>query len=149
MGDSARGFAVRVDVSADADRVWRAWVDELRLPRWCGAGSRLAARAGGMATLQFDPKTIVRAHIDVFEVRRRLRLIHLPGSALDAADSALVDDVLIEPRESLTVVRLLCSGIPAGAGYDAPGRAHQGAWRGALSRLKVYLDKRLDEESGR
>ncbi len=150
MNAASRGFAVRVDMTADARRVWRALTEPAALLRWCGPGSKLAERAGGAANLCLDRQTVIRTHVDIYEPQRRLRLIHLPGSVVDAAaGAALVDDLLIEQRPPVTVVRLLCSGLPAGSAYDTVARAHQLGWRAALARMKVYLEKRMDEEGTR
>jgi uncharacterized protein YndB with AHSA1/START domain len=147
MNNSTRGFAVRVDVAgADAARVWRAVTEGPCLERWCGAGSKLVGRAGGEVKLLFDRQARMQARVDICEPARRLRLIHMPGSVVASPDSALIDDLLIESRPPLAVVRVLCSGLPAGSAYDAASRAHQLAWRQALARLKVFLEKRMDEE---
>ena len=55
------------------------------------------------------------AHIDVFLPGRRLRLIHLPSPALPAGDSAIVDDLMLEPRAA--------SDAAARARLRLPGRA--------------------------
>ena len=146
MTERPRGYALRVDVSAEPERVWRALTEAPHLVRWCSAGAQISARVGGSFRASVDRETEMHAHIDLFESPRRLRLIHLGGSVLPAAEHVLVDDLILEPRGELTVVRNLGSGFPADNRYDAAIRRHQTGWRQSLARLKVYLEKRLDEE---
>jgi uncharacterized protein YndB with AHSA1/START domain len=148
MTVAARGYALRVDVQASADRVWAALTHEAKLARWCAAGARIAARQGGTLRLSVDRETEFEAHIDVWDPPRRLRLIHLPGSVVRSAPSAMVDDLIVEPRDAATVVRLLGSGFPVGSGYDGATRRHEAGWRQSLARLKVYLEKNMDTAEG-
>ena len=144
MSGKTRGYALRVDVGAGAERVWAALTDVARLARWCGPGAKFAARQGGLVRLSVDPATTFEACVDVFDAPRRLRMIHMPGSVLPTSPTAMVDDLIVEPRGAITVVRLLGSGFPAGPEYDGATRAHETGWRRALARLKVYLEKKMD-----
>jgi hypothetical protein len=89
----------------------------------------------------------LEAHIDVFEPGRRMRLIYLPAPGLPAAESALVDDFILEPAAEGTIVRLLGSGMPATAEWEAPYRRLRFGWQQALARLKVYVEKQLDRKT--
>lgn len=144
MVEKTRGYAIRVDVNATPDRVWAAVTEVAKIAKWCAPGAKFVAKAGGSVRLSVDRETQMQASVDVYDPPRRLRLIHLPGSVVHSAESAMVEDLLIEPRGALTVVRLLGSGFPVGSGYDAATRRHEAGWRQALARLKVYLDKNMD-----
>lgn len=82
------------------------------------------------------------AHIDVFDVNRRLRLIYLAGRDSPPSDSAVVDDFLLDARKSpgLTSLRLLGSGIPESADWDAAYVKMRLGWERLLSRIKVTLE---------
>ncbi len=147
MAERARGYAQRIDVKVPPERVWRALTDASRLTRWCSPNSRVSARAGGSFTASLDREREMEAHIDVFEPERRLRLIHLPSMAVPQGDSVTIDDIMIEWRNPMTVVRVLGSGFPDGPQHEQALRRHVLGWRQSLARLKVYLEKNLDEQN--
>ncbi len=97
MKDKTRGYAHRIDLTADVQTVWRALTDPALLAAWCSPKAEIRARAGGLFRACVDRVTELEAHIDVCEPGRRLRLIYLPSAALPAADSALIDDFILEP----------------------------------------------------
>ncbi|MCU0760949.1 MAG: SRPBCC domain-containing protein [Steroidobacteraceae bacterium] len=144
MPERTLGYALRIDVEAGPERVWSALTTDAKLARWLSSNARIAAREGGSFRGSVDRETEVLAHIDVFAPARRLRLIHLPSPALPAADSAVVDDLLLEPRGAHTVLRVLGSGFPSAPPYVDAFRRHQAGWRLSLARLKVYLEKNMD-----
>lgn len=144
MAGKTRGYALRIDVGADAQRVWSALTDNARLARWLSSNAKVSAREGGSFRASIDRETEMLAHIDVFLPLRRLRLIHLPSPAIPACDSAVVDDLMLETLGATTLVRVLGSGFPAEPAYEAPLRRHQAGWRLSLARLKVYLEKNMD-----
>lgn len=144
MAERTRGYALRIEVDADAERVWAALTDTARLARWLSSNARMAAREGGSFRGSLDRQAELLAHIDVFMPLRRLRLIHLASPALPAGDSAIVDDLMLEPRGAHTLVRVLGSGFPADPAYEPALRRHHTGWRLSLARLKVYLEKNMD-----
>lgn len=143
MSERSRGYAHRVDIDADAVQIWRAMTQAEHLIRWCAPGAQISARQGGLFRANVDRVTELEAHIDVFEPARRLRLIHLPSQAWPPAASAIVDDFILEPAEAGTVVRLLGSGIPGTAEWQAAyGRLRLG-WQQAMARLKVFVESQM------
>ncbi|HVO45597.1 MAG TPA: SRPBCC domain-containing protein [Steroidobacteraceae bacterium] len=147
MVDRTRGYAHRVDVAADAGQVWQALTEGRHLVRWCSPGAQIAARPGGLFRASVDRVTEMEAHIDVFEPRQRLRLIYLPGPNLPPADSVIIDDFILEPRDSVTILRLLGSGVPGGSEWDTQYRRLRLGWQQAMTRLKVFVEKQLGRES--
>ena len=83
------------------------------------------------------------AHIDVFEPGRRLRLIYLPARDLPKANSVMVDDFILDKVAGGTIVRLLGSGVPAGAEWDTQYWRLRTSWQAAMTRLKVYVEKQM------
>lgn len=145
MADGPRGYAIRIDIQADGRRVWRGFNESPHLARWCSDGAATSARAGGSFRAALDRHREMLAHIDIFEPPRRIRLIHLPAAGAESSDSARVDDILFEARTTETIVRVLGSGFLANPHDDALLRQYRAGWRLALARMKVYLEKHLDE----
>ncbi len=94
-----------------------------------------------------DRVTELEAHIDVYEPGRRMRLIYLPSAALPPADSALVDDFILEPAKAGgTILRLLGSGVPGGPEWDAQYLRLRTGWQAAMTRLKALIDRAARRE---
>ncbi|HVC30837.1 MAG TPA: SRPBCC domain-containing protein [Steroidobacteraceae bacterium] len=141
MKDRTRGYAHRIDLAADVQTVWRALTDPAQLTAWCSPKAEIRPRAGGLFRACVDRVTELEAHIDVYEPGRRLRLIYLSSSVLPPADSALVDDFILEPAVSGgTILRLLGSGVPGGPDWDAQYLRLRTGWQAAMTRLKALLD---------
>ena len=147
MVDRTRGYAHRIDILAEPQRVWQALTDSAALVRWCAPDAEIRARPGGLFRLTIDRAIELEAHIDVFDPCRRLRLIYLPSPALPPADSVPVDDFILEERRRGTVVRLLGSGIPADESWNAHYLRLRVTWERALARLKVYVEQGSMEEA--
>lgn len=142
MKEKTRGYAHRIDLAADVQTVWRALTDPAQLITWCSPKAEIRARAGGLFRACVDRVTELEAHIDVFEPGRRMRLIYLPSAALPPADSALVDDFILEPdpRSRGTILRLLGSGVPGGPDWDAQYLRLRTGWQAAMTRLKASIE---------
>jgi uncharacterized protein YndB with AHSA1/START domain len=145
MAASHRGYAHRIDIEAPAERVWRALTDAAAVGRWCAPGAIVRAKAGGRFAASVDRIDTLEALIDVWDPPRRLRLIHMPRPGLPSGDVALVDDFLLDASTGPTIVRLLGSGFPEDRSWDAYYLRLRTGWERALARLKVFLEKRLDE----
>jgi hypothetical protein len=113
--------------------------------RWCAPGAIVRAKAGGRFAASVDRIDTLEALIDVWDPPRRLRLIHMPRPGLPSGDVALVDDFLLDASTGPTIVRLLGSGFPEDRSWDAYYLRLRTGWERALARLKVFLEKRLDE----
>jgi uncharacterized protein YndB with AHSA1/START domain len=143
MSERVRGYAHRVDIAADADKVWRAITEPESLTRWCSPEAQLQPRQGGLFRARIDRVTELEAHIDVFEKGRRVRLIYLPNPALPRAESVLTDDLIVEAVPTGTVVRLLGSGVPGEPAWDTQYWRLRTSWLAALNRLKVLVEAQL------
>jgi uncharacterized protein YndB with AHSA1/START domain len=140
MSEKVRGYAHRVDIVADVDRVWRAITETQSLARWCSPEATLQPRQGGLFRARVDRVTELEAHIDVFDAGRRVRLIYLPNSALPPAGSVLTDDLIVEAVPGGTVVRLLGSGVPNEPAWDTQYWRLRTSWQQALNRLKAFVE---------
>ncbi len=146
MAEKTRAYAARVDILAPTERVWAALTTTEALQRWMSPDSRIKAQQGGSLLANLDRRKAFSAHVDVFDPPRRVRLVHLHPDDLPLFDGAIVDDVLIEARSADTIVRVLGSGFPRAAEFGDFYMRRQLGWRQALARLKVYLEKRLDQQ---
>jgi uncharacterized protein YndB with AHSA1/START domain len=151
MSGAYRSFAHRVDIDVPVQRVWRAFTDSRVLERWTARGASVTPREKGRMLVAFGPGIQLDAHIDVLTVPQRLRLILMPTPGMPAPDkrapdAVIVEDFLFEKSSPAgTTVRLLSSGVPsvpAWVTYYLQQRRH---WELALTRLKVFLEKGLDE----
>lgn len=147
MSERPRGYARRVDITASPELVWRALTTSELLAQWCAPGAVIQPRAGGLFRASFDRTSELEAHIDVFDAPRRLRLIHLPSSGLPPADSAIVDDFILDPKAKETIVRLLGSGVPGASEWDGTHQRLRTSWERALARLKVFVERQASRET--
>jgi len=142
MKDKTRGYAHRIDLTVDVDRVWRALTDPALLAAWCSPKAEIRARAGGLFRACVDRVTELEAHIDVYEPGRRLRLIYLPSAKLPPTD------FILEPvRAGGTILRLLGSGVPGAPEWDAQYLRLRTGWQAAMTRLKALIEGAARRES--
>jgi uncharacterized protein YndB with AHSA1/START domain len=137
-----RGFAHLIEINAPAARVWRALTDPALVRIWSGAEAEIDARKGGIYRMGPMGAGGREAHIDVFDVNRRLRLIYLARRDAPPCDSAVVDDFLLDVRkgEGTTSLRLLGSGIPEAEAWDKTYARLRMGWERLMSRIKVTLE---------
>jgi uncharacterized protein YndB with AHSA1/START domain len=137
-----RGYAHLVELDVPPARVWRALTDPRLVRIWIGQEAEIDAREGGVYRLGTRASGGREAHIDVCDPNRRLRLIYLKHADEPPSDSAIVDDFLLDVRqsESLTSLRLLGSGIPESPAWDQAYVRIRMGWERFLGRLKVTLE---------
>ncbi len=138
--EKTRGYAHRLDVRTTVTPVWSALTDSRLLAQWCSPEAAVSARPGGLFRARVDRVTDLEACIDVFLPGKRLRLIYLPSAALPPAESAMVDDFILEPARAGTILRLLGSGVPGAPEWDVPYLRLRTGWQAALKRLKALLE---------
>jgi uncharacterized protein YndB with AHSA1/START domain len=150
MSGAYRSFAHRVDIDVPVQRVWRAFTDSRVLERWTTRGARVTPREKGSMQVSFAPGFELDGHIDVLVTPQRMRLILLPTKGMPAsggtgADAVIVEDFLFERSPQGTTVRLLSSGVPSAQAWVTYYLQKRRHWELALTRLKVFLEKGLDE----
>ncbi len=147
MSAAYRSFAHRVAIDASVERAWRAFTDSRLLAQWCAENALITPRERGRLHVMFGGGVELDATIDVLVTAQRLRLILLPTPGMPTADAVIVEDFLFErlsPTE--TAVRLMSSGVPAAQGWVTYYLQKRRHWELALTRLKVFLEKGLDEQ---
>lgn len=140
--NGTRGYAHLVEIEVPVARVWRALVDPGLIRIWSGQEAEIDPRQGGMYRIGKRQSGAREAHIDIFEVNRRLRLIYLNGKDSPPSDSAAVDDFILDVRkgESKTSLRLLGSGIPDDQAWDQSYIRIRMGWERFMARIKVALE---------
>jgi uncharacterized protein YndB with AHSA1/START domain len=140
--NGTRGYAHLVEVEVPVGRVWRALTDPGLIRIWSGQEAEIDARKGGSYRLGNLNEGGREAHIDIFDVNRRLRLIYLKSSDWPAGDSAVVDDFILDVRkgEGTTSLRLLGSGVPESPAWDRSYVRIRMGWERLMARIKVTLE---------
>jgi len=146
VSSAYRSFAHRVDIGAPVERVWRAFTDSRVLARWTVPGASITPREKGRLQVTFSGDVELDAYIDVLVTPQRMRLILLPTRGMPTSDAVIVEDFLFERAGKATVVRLLSSGVPSVQSWVTYYLAKRRHWELALTRLKVFLEKGLDQE---
>jgi uncharacterized protein YndB with AHSA1/START domain len=137
-----RGYAHLVEVDVPAARVWRVLTEPGLIRIWSGQEAEVDARQGGLYRIGKRNAGAREAHIDIFDVNRRLRLIYLNSKGWPPSDSAAVDDFMLDPRkgEGKTSLRLLGSGIPDSSDWDGAYARIRLGWERFMARIKVTLE---------
>jgi uncharacterized protein YndB with AHSA1/START domain len=140
--NGTRGYAHLVEIDVPVGRVWRALTDPGLIRIWSGQEAEIDPRKGGLYRLGQRNNDSREAHIDVFDVNRRLRLIYLKGGNWPPGDSAVVDDFILDVRkgEGTASLRLLGSGVPESAAWDKTYVRLRMGWERLMARIKVTLE---------
>ena len=140
--NGTRGYAHLVEVDVPVARVWRALTDPGLIRIWSGQEAEIDPRQGGSYRLGKRDGGGREAHIDIFDVNRRLRLIYLNGGDWPPSASAVVDDFLLDVRKGAgtTSLRLLGSGVPESPSWDKSYMRIRMGWERLLARIKVTLE---------
>jgi uncharacterized protein YndB with AHSA1/START domain len=147
VSSAYRSFAHRVDVGAPVERTWRAFTDSRILERWTTAGATVTPREKGRMHVMFGEGVELDALIDVLVTPQRMRLILLPTRGMPGTDAVIIEDFLFERASpTASVVRLLSSGVPSKPAWVTYYLSKRRYWELALTRLKVFLEKGLDQE---
>ena len=146
MAGGFRSFAHRVDIDVPVERVWRAFTDSRVLARWAAPEAAISPREKGRLHLVFGSDVELDAHIDVLTTPQRIRLILMPTAGMPSSEAVIVEDFLFERAKNSTVVRLMSSGVPAAPVWVTYYLNKRRYWELALARLKVFLEKGLDQE---
>jgi uncharacterized protein YndB with AHSA1/START domain len=146
VSSAYRSFAHRVDIGVPVERVWRAFTDSKLLGRWSAQGATVTPREKGRMHAVFSAEIELDALIDVLITPQRIRLILLPTPGMPTRDAVIIEDFLFERAPKTTVVRLLSSGVPSSPAWVTYYLSKRRYWELALTRLKVFLEKGLDQE---
>jgi uncharacterized protein YndB with AHSA1/START domain len=132
-----RGYAHLVEVDVPVARVWRALTDPALIRIWSSQEAEIDARQGGFYRLGKRNAGGREAHIDIFDVNRRLRLIYLADRDAPAGDDFLLD---VRKGEGTASLRLLGSGVPDAPEWDKHYVRMRMNWERFLARIKITLE---------
>lgn len=138
-----RGYAHLVEIDVPVARVWRALTDPGLIRIWSGEEAEIDPRKGGVYRMGRRREGSREAHIDIFDVNRRLRLIYLNSPDCPPSASAVVDDFILDVRKGrgTATLRLLGSGIPETAAWDRSYAKIRMGWERFLARIKMTLER--------
>jgi uncharacterized protein YndB with AHSA1/START domain len=140
--NGTRGYAHLVEIDTPISRVWFALTDPNAVRVWSGLEAEIDPRKGGLYRIGSRQTGGREAHIDIFDIERRLRLIYLNGPDTPPSDSAVVDDFLLDMRNGnrTTSLRVLGAGVPESSAWDKPYVRMRLSWERYLSRIKAALE---------
>jgi uncharacterized protein YndB with AHSA1/START domain len=142
--DRTRGYALRLEVAAPPEALWRGMVEPTLIAEWDLAGMQISPRAGGSFKIRLDKNMEREAHIDVFQPPSRLRLIYMQQPSLPDTGNVIVDDFIIDAgKTGGSRLCLLGSGFPHNFDYADLFQRAQNGWTQALARLKVATERRV------
>src|SRR5271165_5817145 len=138
----SRGYAHLVEVNVPVGRVWSALTDPRLVQVWSSRPAEIDPREGGMYRVGNPQAGGREAHIDIFDVNRRLRLIYLTNPNDPTSDAAVVDDFILDARKgpAITSLRLLGSGVPVASEWDRTYVHLRMGWERNMARIKVMLE---------
>jgi uncharacterized protein YndB with AHSA1/START domain len=134
-----RGYAHHVEIEAPVERVWQALTHVPTIVRWYADRAIVEPRAGGRFFVERDKRGGRDAQIDIFEPNRRLRLVYLKTPDAPPSDAVLIDDFLLDSKETTTVLRILGSGIPDTKEWDPIYARLRLGWPILFRQLRVVL----------
>ena len=146
MRPAQRGYLQSLRCTAPAERLWQALVQPQVLKLWHAVEAEVDPRPGGRYRYRSRLFGLRHAHIDIFDPERRLRLIYDPNPSWPPGDTVIVEDFLIDTHDTGaggSRLRLVGSGVPAVAEWNATLRRLQAGWAVAFS----YLQRRLDSRA--
>jgi len=140
MRRQTRGYMQGFETGADATTLWRALTDPALLMAWLATEAIVEARAGGRyatASRLFGRR---EAHIERFEPGARLQLLYEPNADWPPlADSALVEDFIIDERKGQRMLRVMGSGIPPDEEFAKMLVRLRTGWALAFAQLQMRL----------
>ncbi len=134
-----RGYLQSVEIAETPAHVFKACTEPLLLTQWYATEASVEPRAGGTFRVRLKDGRLRDAAIDVWEPGRRLRLIYMSDPDLPAG-GPVVEDVMFDGKATGTTVRVLGSGVPGDAEWDAEFLRLRRGWAYWLDSLKRLLE---------
>jgi len=131
-----------VEIAASPDMVWRALTDATELARWFPLEARVEPGEGGSVYMSWKNEYAGESKILVWDPPHHLRTTW----GFDPHGVAQVTDYLLEARSGNTFLRVVTSGFPEGASWDAWIEGTRRGWVFELASLKHYLERHRGED---
>jgi len=126
-----------IEIDAPPEAVWKAISTGEGLTRWYAEEARVEPRAGGENWISWGEGQEVGNENLKWEPGKRITVGH-PTPENDW--QAIVIDFEIETRSGRTLLKLVQSGLPAGADWDSMDEGTKVGWEMFLFALKFYLE---------
>jgi uncharacterized protein YndB with AHSA1/START domain len=140
-----RSVVDSIEIAAPADVVWRALTEAAELERWFPLVARVEPGVGGRIHMSWQNE--FAGELEILEWRPdELLVTGWSGPEGDPMATPQTTELHLRERGGRTVVRLVASGIPAGAEWDEWYDGTRRGWRFELHSLKVYLERHRGEE---
>jgi uncharacterized protein YndB with AHSA1/START domain len=136
-----RGYAQHVEIAVPIERVWAALTHVPTILRWYADRAIIEPRPGGRFFVERKDRGGRDAQIDIFEPNRRLRLVYLKSTGAPPSNSALVDDFLLDSKDSSAVLRVLGSGVPDTPEWDPIYARLRLGWPILFRQLRLMLEE--------
>ena len=120
--------------------MWKAISTGEGLTRWYAEEARVEPRVGGENWVSWGEGQEVGNENLAWEPGRRLT-VGKPGHETATGWKAIVVDFEIETRGGRTLLKLVQSGLPAGADWDSMDEGTKVGWEMFLFALKFYLER--------
>ena len=128
-----------IAIDAPPEAVWQAISTGEGLARWYAEEARVEPRAGGEHWVSWGEGQEVGNTNLKWEPGKRLTLGD-PDHETATGFGAIVVDFEIEARGGRTLLKLVQSGLPAGADWDSMDEGTKVGWEMFLYALKFYLE---------
>lgn len=128
-----------IEIDAPPEAVWKAISNGDEMTRWYAEEARVEPRAGGEHWVSWGEGQEVGNQNLAWEPGRRLT-VGKPGHETATDWNAIVVDFQIETRGGRTLLKLVQSGLPAGADWDSMDEGTKVGWEMFLFALKFYLE---------
>jgi uncharacterized protein YndB with AHSA1/START domain len=140
MKRQARGYMQAFETPASAAALWRALTDAAALRIWYATEAVVEPRLGGRYTVSSRLFGLRDATIEQFEPAMRLQLLYDASPEWPPlAESALIEDFLIDERKGQRTIRVVGSGIPPGEEWERMLVRLRTGWALAFAQLQMRL----------
>jgi uncharacterized protein YndB with AHSA1/START domain len=126
----------RIELPVPVERVWRALTEAAELERWFPLEARVEPGAGGRIWMSWGNEYGAWSEIRAWDPPH-----HLAISWKFGEEPVQVTDYRLEGRGGSTRLRVVTSGIPAGAAWDDLVEGTRLGWAFELIQLRHYLER--------
>ncbi|HTL49684.1 MAG TPA: SRPBCC domain-containing protein [Steroidobacteraceae bacterium] len=135
-----RGYLQGFESAASAATLWRALTEPAAIRAWLATEAIIEPRAGGRYSTVSRLFGKREASIERFEPGARLQLLYEPNADWPPlADSALVEDFIIDERKGQRMLRVMGSGIPPDEEFAKMLVRLRTGWALAFAQLQMRL----------